>query len=162
MSDYSEEHNVGFVEAIHTAPATGGDPEPRETVEAVAGRGLEGDRYFKGEGLYNEEPNLEPSDVTLIESEALVAAREDYGIDLGPGEHRRNVTTRGVPLNHLVGTQFLIGEVLLEGIELCEPCGYMESIAGCEGAVDALRHRGGLDASIIESGTIVVGEKIRW
>lgn len=153
---------VGRVERIHLAPETGGGPESRESVSAVAGRGLEGDRYFTGGGLYNEREDLEPSDVTLIEVEALNAAAEDYGVEFDPGAHRRNITTRGVALNHLVGERFRVGEAVFEGTALCEPCGYMQSLADQPDAVTALTHRGGLDARIVESGTVSVGDDVVW
>lgn len=155
-------NRVGSVERIHTAPKTGGSPKPRDAVEAVAGRGLKGDRYFTGDGIYNEREELEPSDVTLIEAEALEAAAEDYDVDLDPGAHRRNITTRGVALNHLVGERFRVGETVLEGTALCEPCGYMQSLADQPDAVEAFTHRGGLDARIVESGTISVGDDVIW
>jgi hypothetical protein len=153
---------VGSVERIHVSTGTGGEPEPRETVEAVADRGLRGDRYFRGEGIYNEVDRLEPSDVTLIEAEALEAARRDYDVDLAGGAHRRNLTVRAVALNHLVGDRFRVGEALLEGIGLCDPCGHMEQHAGEADAEAALTHRGGLDARIVESGTIAVGDDVLW
>jgi MOSC domain-containing protein YiiM len=153
---------VGSVEAIHIATGTGGRPEPRSSVTAVADRGIEGDRYFAGEGIYNERDDLEPSDITLIESEAVRAAADAYGVDLTDGAHRRNVTTWGVALNHLVGHRFRVGETILEGVALCEPCGYMESLADQPDAKRALVHRGGLDARIVESGTIERGDEIVW
>jgi hypothetical protein len=153
---------VGRVERIHIAPETGGGPESRESVDAVAGRGLEGDRYFRGDGIYNEREDLEPSDVTLIEAEALKAASEDYRVEFDPGAHRRNITTRGVALNHLVGERFRVGEAVFEGTGLCEPCGYMQSLADQPDAVTALTHRGGLDARIVESGTVSVGDDVVW
>lgn len=153
---------AGSVEAIHVATGTGGTPEPRQSVTAVAGRGIEGDRYFAGDGIYNERDDLEPSDVTLIEAEALAAAAEAYDVDLTDGAHRRNVTTRGVALNHLVGHRFRVGEAVLEGVALCEPCGYMESLADQFDAKRALVHRGGLDARIVESGTVRVSDDVVW
>lgn len=99
-------------ERVHITPETGGTPESRDI---VAGRGLEGDRYFTGDGLSNERAEPEPSDVTLIEMDALEAAAEDYDVDFDPGAHRRNVTTRGVALNHLVGERFRVGGSVLEG-----------------------------------------------
>jgi hypothetical protein len=153
---------TGSVERIHIAPTTGGDPVSRDVVEAVADRGIEGDRYYRGEGVYNERDDLEPSDVTLIEAEALEAAAVEYGVDLDDGAHRRNVTTRGVALNHLVGSRFRVGGTVLHGLALCEPCGYMESLADQSGAASALEHRGGLDARIVESGTIRVGDEVVW
>jgi hypothetical protein len=156
------ETRVGSVERIHVASGTGGDPESRDAVRAVAGRGLEGDRYFDGEGIYNERDDLEPSDVTLIEAEALEAAAADYGVEFEPGAHRRNVTTRGVALNHLVGERFRVGEAVLEGVGLCDPWGYMASLAGEPDAAAALEHRGGLDARIVESGRIAVEDDVKW
>jgi hypothetical protein len=153
---------VGRVEAIHVTPETSGEPTARETVEAVADRGLKGDRYYAGEGLYNERDDLEPHAVTLIEAEALEAAAEDYGVDFDPGQHRRNVTTRGVALNHLVGERFRVGDAVVEGSRLCEPCGYMQSLADQPDAAAALEHRGGLDAHIVESGVIGVGDDVVW
>ncbi|MFC6941125.1 MOSC domain-containing protein [Salinirubellus sp. GCM10025818] len=153
---------TGSVERIHVAPDTGGDPESRDSVEAVAGRGLVGDRYYRGGGIYNENEDLEPSDVTLIEAEALEAAAADYAAAFEPGAHRRNVTTRGVALNHLVGERFRVGGAIVEGTGLCEPCGYMESLAGQPDGAAALEHRGGLDARIVESGTIGVGDDVVW
>jgi hypothetical protein len=160
--EYAERSRVGTVERIHVSPDTGDEPESRESVEAVANRGLKGDRYYRGTGIYNEQENLEPSDITLIEAEALEAAVEDYGVDFDSGAHRRNVTTRGVALNHVVGTRFRVGEAVLEGIGLCEPCGYMESLADQPEAATALKHRGGLDARIVESGTIGIADDVVW
>jgi hypothetical protein len=159
---------TGRVERIHVAPDSGDPMEAQESVEAVAGRGLRGDRYFEGEGLWNyldEDPSREvqeASDVTFIEAEALEAVERDAGISLPSGAHRRNVTTRDVPLNHLVGRQFTVGGVTCEGIQLCEPCGYMQSLVGEEGLASALTHRGGLDAAVVESGTVTVGDEVRW
>ena len=158
----TRETRTGSVVRIHVAPDTGGDPEPRDSVEAVAGRGLEGDRYYRGGGIYNEREDLEPSDLTLIEAEALEAAARDQGVAFEPGTHRRNVTTRGVALDHLVGKRFRVGGALVEGTGLCEPCGYMESLAGQPDGAAALEHRGGLDARIVESGTIGVGDDVVW
>lgn len=167
MTDYDNESvsgpRVGTVDRIFISSGTGGTPEPQDSVSAVADRGIEGDRYYRDEeGIYNKRHDLEPSDITLIEAEALAAVSTDYGLEFEPGAHRRNVVTRRVALNHLVDHRFRVGEAVLEGIELCEPCDYMQSLAGETGAVDALKHRGGLDARIVESGKINVGDEIRW
>jgi hypothetical protein len=151
---------IGTVERIHVASGTGGDPEPQEAVEAVAGRGLRGDRYFDGDGVYNEQADLEPSDVTLVEAEALAAAADEFDVDLTAGAHRRNVTTRGVALADLVGERFRVGEAVIEGTGRCEPCGYMADLADEADAATALDGRGGLDARIVESGTIAVGDDV--
>ena len=83
-----------------------------------------------------------------------------YDIEVAPGEPRRNLTTRGMALNHLVGEQFRVGEVVCEGTGLCSPCGYLQGLVGEDNLGEALKHRGGLDARIVESGTIHVGDTI--
>jgi len=135
--------------------------ESVEAVEAVAGRGLRGDRYFEETGLYDRKTGLpEGTDVTLIEREALDALERDYDVSLPPSETRRNILTSDVALNHLVDAEFRVGEAVLTGVRLCEPCGYMESKASVEGAAEGLTHRGGLNADVVESGTIAVGDSV--
>ncbi|GAB3041307.1 MOSC domain-containing protein [Natronobiforma cellulositropha] len=148
---------TGHVTEIHVAPEQGGPLEARERVDAVAGRGLEGDRYFRAEGTFEERAG---SDLSLIESEALAALERDYDLDLEAGSHRRNLTTANVALNHLVGREFHIGEVRCRGIELCEPCSYLERHLERQGVREALVHRGGLRANILDGGTIHVGATI--
>ncbi|WP_435177148.1 MOSC domain-containing protein [Halorussus sp. AFM4] len=142
-------NGTGTIEAVHLAPESGADAESVESVAALAGRGLRGDRHFDGDG----------ADLTLIEAEAIEAAAEEAGIDLGDGAHRRNLTTRDAALNHLVGERFRVGEVVCEGVELCEPCSHLESLTA-DGAVSALLHRGGLCADIVESGDVAVGDEL--
>jgi MOSC domain-containing protein YiiM len=129
-----------------------------QEVRAVAGHGLEGDRKFRRKGLKPEKDGPD-RELTLIESEAIEAACREYGIELAPIEARRNVVTQGVALNHLVGRRFRVGEVLLQGIRLCEPCGHLESLTR-KGVLESLIHRGGLRAQIIEGGPIRLGDQI--
>ena len=128
-------------------------PEAR----AVAGRGLEGDRYHDGTGTYfKPEPDCQ---VTLIEIEALEALEVDYQLAL-PAEHsRRNLLTRGVPLNHLADKFFRIGDVELRGHRLCEPCKHLEQVSG-QPVRAGLVHRGGLRAEIVKGGVIRAGDVI--
>jgi hypothetical protein len=149
-----------FVRAIHVSPEAGEPMQGRERVEAVAGRGLRGDRYFAGEGTYSESARDVPRELTLIEAETLETIERESGIELPPGAHRRNVTTRGVALNHLVGERFRVGTAVCEGVELCEPCSYLEELLAVEGLHDALVHRGGLRAWIVESGEVAVGDGV--
>ena len=95
-----------------------------------------------------------------MELESLEALARDYGIALSPREARRNVTTRGVALNHLVGEEFMVGGARLRGIELCEPCKYLEGLTQ-EGVREGLVHRGGLRAQILGTGEIAVGDSVR-
>jgi MOSC domain-containing protein YiiM len=153
---------VGSVVAVFLTAEGGGVPAETPEANAVAGRGLEGDRYFAGVGTFMKPGKpLEPKqEVTLIESEAIEAARRDYDVPLELSDPRRNVVTRGVPLNHLIGREFMVGDVRLRGLKLCEPCVHMESLSK-PGARQALLHRGGLRAEILESGTIRPGDPIR-
>jgi MOSC domain-containing protein YiiM len=129
-----------------------------DQVVCVAGHGLEGDRKFRREGL-RPSKNGPDREVTLIEAEAIEAVNRDCEIDLQPIETRRNVVTRGVALNHLVGKRFRIGEVVLEGLRLCEPCDHLESLTR-PGVREALLHRGGLRAQILVGGSIRVGDPV--
>lgn len=145
--------------SIHIAPAAGQPLVEAKEARAVAGRGLEGDRYFLGTGKYAQTPGT-GRHVTLIESEALEAAKRDYALDYAPGETRRNLVTRGVALNHLVGKEFSVGAVRLRGMRLCEPCTYWEELIGKNRAKLSLVHRGGLRCEILEGGVIRAGDAI--
>jgi MOSC domain-containing protein YiiM len=128
-------------------------------VRAVAGEGLEGDRYFKKIGTFSNKPGG-GRQITLIELESVEALKRDLKIDVEPTQTRRNIVTRGVPLNHLVGQQFRLGhEVVLQGVRLCEPCDHLENLS-VKGVMHGLLHRGGLRADIINGGTIKVGDPI--
>lgn len=148
----------GTVESIYIAPEAKAPTSAVGSVKAVPRVGLEGDRYALGTGtFYKPEPAFE---LTLIEAEAIEAICRDYKIELSFGEARRNIVTRGVPLNHLVGREFLIGDVRIRGIRLCEPCDHLQKLTGKE-LIRGLRHRGGLRAQILTEGLIETGEAIR-
>ena len=147
----------GTIDGIYISGEAAGALTAVESVEAVADRGLTGDRYFQGGGTFSKgKPDQQ---VTLIEAEALEAAKHGYDVVITPAESRRNLLTRGVPLNHLVGKRFRVGGAVIEGIRLCEPCGHLEKLTGKE-AIKALRHRGGLRARIVEGGTISAGDEV--
>jgi MOSC domain-containing protein YiiM len=146
------------VVSLHIAPSGAARIQSVGSVKAIAGRGLEGDRYFNHCGAYSNHPG-DGRQVTLIELEAIEALRRDYGIALEPGSPRRNIVTRGLALNHLVGKQVRIGAVNLRGTRLCEPCMHLEGLSS-PGAMRGLIHRGGLRAEILTGGTIRVGDEI--
>ena len=125
---------------------------------AVVGRGLEGDRYFNKAGTYSNDPGS-GRDITLIEIEAIEALRRDYQIELDPSQARRNIVTQGVALNHLVDREFKIGDVILRGTRLCDPCSHLEKLTR-KGVMRGLIHRGGLRAEIISDGTLRPGDTI--
>ncbi len=147
----------GTVESIHIAAAAQGPPKSVGQATAIPGAGLEGDRYALKLGtFYKPEPDYE---LTLIEAEAIEALRRDYQVELAAGDARRNIVTRNVPLNHLVGKEFAIGEVRIRGIRLCEPCDHLEKVTG-KRVMKGLLHRGGLRAQILSRGTIRVGDAV--
>lgn len=132
-----------------------------EAVDALAGRGLAGDRYAVAAGTYSGQrlPDAQRA-VTLIESETLDAVRAESGIVLGGAHTRRNLVTRGVALDDLVGASFRVGEVELFGVGLAPPCAYLESLTQ-PGVLRALTGRGGIRAEILVGGTLRVGDIVQ-
>ena len=149
---------TGTVVSLHVADTAAAPTRALNEVRAVPGRGLEGDRYFASAGTYSDRPGPD-REATLIEIESIEALERDYGVRFPPGDARRNIVTRGVSLNHLVGRTFRIGETLLRGIRLCEPCTHMARLAGKD-VVLGLVHRGGLRAQILRGGVIRVGDRV--
>ncbi len=125
-----------------------------EEVRAESGRGLEGDTYFREDGGLNPE-----QEITLVEIEAIEAFREETGLPFGIDETRRNVVTRGVGLNGLVGKEFRVGEATLRGVEPCHPCQHLERLTR-PGVLKGFADRGGLRARIVSGGTIRVGDPV--
>ena len=149
---------IGRVVAIHVAPGGGEPMVGRERVRAIAGVGLEGDRYATRTGQWSPDPRVD-RDITLIEAEVIEDLEASEGIVLGPGESRRNVTTRGIRLNELVGRRFRVGDAICEGTRLCEPCQYLTDLLG-KPVLKPLVHRAGLRAHIVEGGEIAVGAEV--
>ncbi|HMN95211.1 MAG TPA: hypothetical protein PKC43_02490 [Phycisphaerales bacterium] len=149
----------GVVESLFVAARAGAPMEEVAEVRALAGRGLEGDRYAEGTGIASHKRN-KPREVTLIEAEAIEAVVRDCAVELRSRETRRNILVRGVALNHLVGREFTVGAARLLGHELCEPCGYLESLTRA-GVRAALVHRGGLRCAILADGVIRRGDRVR-
>ena len=137
------------------------DPMESQTeVVAVPGQGLVGDRYFNGTGTFSPKPQKADFEITFIESEKIEEFARVSGLDFSASHARRNVVTRGVDLNALVGKEFSVGSVRIKGIRLCEPCNYLAKITYPE-TLRGLVHKGGLRAQILTSGTIRVGDEIR-
>ena len=150
---------MATVEHIHITDGPGRPMQAVQSVRALAGRGLEGDRYAAQGGRWSDTPGT-GRDLTLIEAEAIEDLEREHGIALSPGESRRNVTTRGIRLNDLVGVRFQIGPVLCHGERLAEPCEYMQELVG-KPVLKPLVHRAGLRATILGDGLISVGDEIR-
>jgi MOSC domain-containing protein YiiM len=149
----------GRLEAIYIGERKKQNLRRLELVEALPGQGLAGDRYCRHEGTFSK-PGSPDREVTLIELEALEALAQECQITLEPGQARRNLVTRGVPLNHLVQKEFVIGAVILRGIRLCEPCDHLQSLT-VNGVKAGLCHRGGLRAQIIRGGIVRAGDTVR-
>jgi MOSC domain-containing protein YiiM len=135
---------------IHIAAGASEPMQPLDSARLVAGVGIEGDRYAARTGTYSASHHIDRQ-VTLIEAETLAALARDHGIELAPGEHRRNLTTRGVPLNHLVGRYFRVGECVLFGGRLNVPCRYLEERVGKK-VFKPLLNRSGLNCRIVVGG----------
>jgi MOSC domain-containing protein YiiM len=144
----------GVVEAIAITPIPEGLPERVPSIEVLQAQGPVGDRKFSPEPAERD-----GADLTLIEAEALEAVNEETDLELTHEESRRNVLTRGIRLNDLVGTKFRVGEVECLGVELCDPCAHLQSVTR-PGVLRALVNRGGLRADALSSGTIAVGDSI--
>ena len=147
----------GTVLGLFTAPAAATAIDAHDDVEVVAGRGVVGDRYFTGTGTYWRE-GKDGQDLTLIEQEALDALRA-RGLDLDGARARRNVVTRGIDLNALVGARFSVGAVECVGRRLCDPCAHLERLTA-PGVLRGLVGRGGLRADVVRGGTVRVGDPV--
>ena len=147
------------VSEIYLSPTAAGKIHAVDSARAFAGRGLEGDRYATNAGTFSAKPGT-GRQFTLIEAEAIEAYVAEFGHPLTVAETRRNVVTRGVRLNELVGREFLIGDVRVLGCRLCEPCTHLVRLTGNEQVLPGLEHRGGLRAELLSDGIIHVGDRI--
>ena len=137
----------GVVEAIYVGGDASEEPHARaDEVQVRAGAGIEGDRHGD-------------KDITLFEAEAIEGLEADTGIKLAPGETRRNVMTRGVALNDLLGHRIRIGEVEAVVTELCHPCSHLQQLTQ-PGVLRGLTNRGGLNADVVAGGAIRVGDRL--
>ena len=147
------------IDAIHLADAARGPVRAVPEATAVPGRGLLGDRYERGAGTFSDWPK--DHELTLVEAEVIEDLAREHGVHFAPGEHRRNVTTRNVRLNDLVGRRFRLGpDVECEGTRLCPPCDHLEAVTARPNLCRLMAGRGGLRARIITGGAIRVGDSM--
>jgi MOSC domain-containing protein YiiM len=146
----------GTVVSINITPQAEAPMQSVDEVRAIPGRGLEGDRYLDNKGRAPEVKR----ELTLIEAEAIEAFKNELKVDYGLSDSRRNVVTRGVPLHHLVGKEFWVGEVKARGIMLCEPCAHLQKLT-VKQVLPGLVHRAGLRAQILTEGTIRIGAAVK-
>ena len=148
------------VVAIHVSPRRGGPCVPLAQGTLVPGRGIEGDHH------HAEPDGVPASEVTFVEAETVEAFNAETGLDIDAAATRRNVLTRDVELNPLVGKRFAVGTAVLEGLEPCDPCATLgrrlatRSVSAPD-IVKALANRGGLRARVVEGGVIAPGDEIR-
>ena len=149
----------GKVLGLHKTPRSFLPMKSFESISLIAGIGIEGDRHATGEAFHSDRPE-EGRQITLFEKETIEALLRDHNIKLKPEDHRRNITTQDVPLNHLVGKRFRVGEAILEATRLSTPCRHIEQITGLE-LFNQLANRSGLNAKFIVGGEIFIGDTIK-
>ena len=154
----SEAPPTGIVEHIHVTPERGMAMRPLAEARLVAGRGIIGDRYHLGTGTYSKKHGSD-RELTLIAAEVIDEIAAEHGIELSPGEHRRNITVRGLQLNPLVGRRIRIGEAVVTVVRLNEPCRYLERITG-KPLYLPLMNRSGLNCRILVNGTVRLGDPV--
>jgi MOSC domain-containing protein YiiM len=148
----------GFVTHVFTASEQGAPVRSHDEIHAIAGVGLEGDRYAKHRGRYSDGPS-HGRHLTLVAQEGIDAANAQLATPLEPGDVRRNIVTTGIDLDTLIGHRFRIGTVVCEAVRPCPPCTYLDGLLG-QRAIDALRGRAGIRADIVADGTIRVGDRV--
>ena len=144
------------IERIFIRPSGGSPTLERKSIRVVAGAGIEGDRYFDA----HDEPG---QNITFVEAEAIEAFAQAHGRSVDLSETGRNIVTRGVRLNELVGREFVVGSIRFRGVELCEPCLTFGKALASPALSPALVvkhwvHRGGLRADALTGGELSVGE----
>jgi MOSC domain-containing protein YiiM len=150
----------GAVLALFTAPNAQAPMQSVAEAQLEAGKGIVGDRYYLEIGTFSEKLRGTPdSEVTLVESEEIERFNQTQGLTLGFGDIRRNIITRDIRLNDLVGQHFQVGDVVLEGLRLCEPCAHLASIVTST-VLPGLVHRAGLRARIVSGGRVRTGDGI--
>ncbi len=150
---------TGSVVALFIVDRRSAPMKQVQQLNALAGRGIEGDRYFMGTGTYSKKP--EPGrQVTLIKSEILESLRDEFDITVKPEESRRNVLTQGVEINELIGTEFFVGPVRLRAHRITQPCLHLEKLLDQPGLYQRLWDNGGISCEILSDGIIKPGDII--
>ena len=150
---------TGRLESIHVAEAAGTPMQSLRGAELVPGKGIVGDRYFAGLGECSPEVPEPDHELTLIEAEEIERFNADAGLGSEAGAFRRNLVTRGVRLNDLVGVEFSVGPVRVRGIRPCEPCAYLADLVHPK-VLRRMLHRSGLRAGIVRGGRLRVGDAV--
>lgn len=156
----SKEWELSKVVEIHIALTRESPMQKVISAELEAGKGIVGDRYHSETGTYSQKlAGLPDKELTLLESEKIDEFNAENGFGFNYGDFRRNIVTEGVSLNALVGKEFTIGDIRLQGIRLCEPCAYLSKVLVPE-IMACLVHKCGLRAEILDSGAIQEGDAL--
>lgn len=145
---------------LYICPDKGKMMQQKKQVMAIAGVGLDGDRYSTGDGAFSRSKRVAIRHASLIGLEAITAANQLLELPFAPAETRRNIITAGIDLNELVGEFFSIGSVAMVGIELCTPCERPSNLVDKPGFNDAFENLGGLRVGLLSSGPITLGNQI--
>jgi MOSC domain-containing protein YiiM len=149
----------GRIEAIFVTDGAGQPMRAIEAAEALAGQGLAGDRYALRTGFYSHKIGPDRH-LTLLAAEQLEELAAE-GVHFTPGEHRRNIVTRGLDVDGLVDRTFFVGDVELRGVRPCPPCVHLEAVTGRPGLREAIGlHRGGLRTEVVRGGSVRIGDAI--
>jgi MOSC domain-containing protein YiiM len=151
--------NNGVITEIWTSPKAGAPTIAHKSIEAVAGHGLVCDRYAEGHGSYSKPGEHPDRELTLIAQEELDWLLAEHGITLTGEQSRRNLVTKGISLNELVGQRLRIGAIEVEGMRLCQPCKPLAKVLGFD-FVHLMLNRTGLNCRIVTSGTLSLGSTI--
>ncbi|ELZ98939.1 hypothetical protein C440_01245 [Haloferax mucosum ATCC BAA-1512] len=145
------------MDGLYTAPSSGEAMVSHETV-AVRDGGIEGDRYFDGNGYYSATDGCQ---VTLVDAAVLDEAEREFDLDLSGGRHRRNVVVRGIDPSALLDATFALGEAELRGTKLRPPCAYLADLVGDDVGAALRERRGGICADVVTPGRVAVGDTLR-
>jgi len=151
--------NSGVLTGIWLTDTTAAPMRRVPKARLVAGQGLEGDRYALGGGTWAQYPDLEKQ-LTLIDAADVAAVAAEVGVELTPGDTRRNLVTAGIDLPSLVGRWFAVGDAMLFGMKRCPPCTHLERLTGMH-LVKAMVHRGGINAAVFAGAEIAEGAVVR-
>lgn len=148
------------IHSIFIAAAATVEMQSLLEAQLISGQGVAGDRYALGRGTFSRDLPGPDHELTLIEIEQVKFFNDACGLSLEPGQFRRNVVTEGIDLNGLIDREFLLGDAVIRGLRLCEPCRHLIPFTHPD-ILPGLRHRGGLRAAILTGGTIRVGDVLR-
>ena len=147
------------ITALYITPAKSQPLIDVAQVEAIAGRGLVGDRYYLGTGYYSGKPGW-GANVSLLAAEAIDAVNAGHAQHFTGAMLRRNIVTRGIDVETLIGREFQLGTAVLRGLKRYPPCRHLAELCGAPELIRYLAYCGGIGAEVVASGVIAVGDEV--